>query len=364
MRWIHAFILTVGLSTSVSAEVRIKDITRVAGGVETHLIGYGLVVGLGGTGDAFRNIPSTEQSLQSMLDRMGLNIRGLSLRNKNVAAVIVTAEISSTTSVGSRLDVSVSALGDATSLSGGTLLMTPLSAANGDAYAVAQGTISVNGFEAAGQAETLTQGTPTTGRISNGAIIQKTVEAPPDNGNILLDLSNPDYTTATRAIEAINEYGRRRYLKEIAQESGPERIVITKPRNVGLVRFLSEIGEITIAPDTRARVVVDARSGTVVAGQDVQISTVAITHGSLTVRITETPVVSQPPPRSGGQTTVAKNTRIDADQNGGPLAVIRGASLRALVDGLNKMGLKPQGIIAILQAIKAAGALQAELIVQ
>ena len=364
MRYICALVLCVTFSYVGLAEVRLKDITRVGGSIDTHLIGYGLVVGLQGTGDAFRNVPSTEQSLQSMLDRLGLNVRGISLRNKNVAAVIVTAELPGSINIGSRLDVTISALGDATSLTGGTLLMTPLGAANGDIYAVAQGAISVNGFEAAGQSETLTQGAPTTGRISNGAIIEKSVDQPRDQNSIVLELNNPDYATAIRAIDTLNDYGRRRFAREIAHEGGSRNVLISRPGNIGMSRFLAEIGELTISPDTKARVVIDARSGTVVIGQDVQISTVAITHGSLTVRITEAPTVSQPAPLSGGKTALAKNTRIEAEQNGGPIAIVGGASLRSMVDGLNKMGLKPQGIIAILQAIKAAGALQAELIVQ
>ena len=352
------------LMTPASGEVRLKDVAKLGGAAEIHLIGYGLVVGLQGTGDTFRNVPSTEQSLQSMLDRMGLNLRGATLRNRNVAAAIVTGELATTVNPGSRIDVTVSSLGDASSLNGGTLLMTPLGGADGEIYAVAQGAVSITGYEVSGQAETVTQGVPTTGKIPNGGIVQQNIARHGNDGNVLVELTNPDYLTAVRAVNVINQYGLRRFAKSLALESGERTIVVTRPPGISLTRFLADIGELTITADTAARVVVDARSGTVVIGQDVQVSTVAVTHGSLTVRVTEAPVVSQPAAGSRGQTTTAPRTNIDVDQPGGTMSIVGGASLRNLVNGLNKLGLKPSGIIAILQAIKSAGALQAELIVQ
>ncbi len=346
------------------AAVRIKDITSLRGARDNQLIGYGLVVGLQGTGDTLRNVPFTEQAIQSMLDRMGLNVRGSQLRNRNVAAVIVTADLPVGMDAGSRLDVTVSALGDAPSLMGGTLLLTQLSGADGQVYASAQGAVSVTGFEAAGQAEVLSQGVPTAARISNGAIIERTVPAPPDELRLILELKNPDYNTAVRIVDEINAYSKQRFGRRSAFEVDGRTVELFHPPSISVTRYMAEIGELSVEPDTVARVVLDARTGTVVIGQDVQISTVAVTHGTLSVRVSETPVVSQPAPRSQGQTVETPRTQIDVEQQGGRIAIVGGASLRTLVNGLNRIGVKPSGIIAILQAIKTAGALQADLIVQ
>lgn len=347
-----------------SAAVRIKDVTSLRGARDNQLIGYGLVVGLQSTGDTLRNVPFTEQAIQSMLDRMGLNMRGSSLRNRNVAAVIVTADFPSGLDIGQRLDVTVSALGDSTSLMGGTLLMTQLSGPDGQVYASAQGAVSVTGFEAAGQAEVVSQGVPTAGRIANGAIVEASAPPPVDELRMVLQLRNPDYTTAVRIIDAINAYSQKAYRKAFAFERDNRSVELFRPANLSVTRMMSEIGELLIEPDTAARVVIDARTGTVVIGQDVQISTVAVTHGTLNVRITETPQVSQPTPFSKGETKTTPRTSIDVNEPGGQVAVVAGASLRALVTGLNRLGVKPTGIIAILQAIKSAGALQADLVVQ
>jgi flagellar P-ring protein FlgI len=346
------------------AAARIKDITSLRGAHDSQLIGYGLVVGLQGTGDTLRNVPFTEQSIQSMLDHMGLNVRGNQLRNRNVAAVIVTADLPAGMAAGSRLDVTVSALGDAPSLMGGTLLMTQLTGGDGEPYASAQGAVSVTGFDVAGQAETLSQGVPTAGRISNGAIIEREVPAPPDQLRVILDLDNPDYNTAVRIVDAVNAYSQQRFGRRSAFEMDGRAVELFHPANISLARYMAEVGELVVEPDTAARVVIDARTGTVVIGQDVQISTVAVTHGTLSVRVSETPVVSQPGPFSKGTTVVTPRTQIDAEQAGGKVAIVGGASLRVLVNGLNRIGVKPSGVIAILQAIKTAGALQAELVVQ
>jgi flagellar P-ring protein FlgI len=346
------------------AAVRIKDITSLRGARDSQLIGYGLVVGLQGTGDTLRNVPFTEQSIESMLDHMGLNVRGNQLRNRNVAAVIVTADLPAGMAPGSRLDVTVSALGDAPSLMGGTLLMTQLTGSDGDSYASAQGAVSVTGFDVAGQAETLSQGVPTAGRISNGAIIEREVPAPPEQLRLILDLTNPDYNTAVRIVDAVNAYSQQRFGRRSAFEMDGRAVELFHPASISLARYMAEVGELVVEPDTAARVVVDARTGTVVIGQDVQISTVAVTHGTLSVRVTGTPVASQPGPFSKGTTVVTPRTQIDVEQPGGKVAIVGGASLRALVNGLNRIGVKPSGVIAILQAIKTAGALQAELVVQ
>ena len=349
---------------SAGAAVRIKDVTSLRGARDLQLIGYGLVVGLQGTGDSIRNAPFTDQALQSMLDRMGLAMRGNSLRNKNVAAVIVTADLALGVDAGQRLDVTVSSLGDSTSLMGGTLLLTQLAGPDGQARASAQGAVTVTGFDAGGQAENVSQGVPTAGRIPNGAIVEAPAEAPVDEIRMFLELRNPDYATAMRIIDAINAYARKAYKRQIAFERDARAVELSRPADVTTPRLMSEIGELLIDPDTAARVVVDSRTGTVVIGQDVQISTVAVTHGTLNVRISETPQASQPGPLSNGKTVVTPRTEIDVNEAGGQVAVVSGSSLRALVSGLNRLGVKPSGVIAILQAVKSAGALQADLIVQ
>lgn len=362
------FLIVLGLwlfSIPSQALVRIKDITAPQGLRDNQLVGYGLVVGLQSSGDTLRNSVFTEQALQSMLDRMGVNVRGTVLRTRNVAAVIVTADLPPSIGRGSRVDITVSSLGDATSLMGGTLVMTPLNGPDGQTYAVAQGALIVSGMSAVGQAETVTQGVPTAGRIPNGATIERELPGQSDLSPLSLVLKNPDYATVVRIADAINEYSLRRFGKRTAREKDFRTVSLSRPPRVGTARFLAEIGDLVVEPDTVARIVVDARSGTIVIGQDVQISTVAVTHGNLSVRITETPVVSQPAPLSrGGQTVVTPQTAIDVSEAGGQIAIVGGATLRSLVRGLNQIGVKPTGVIAILQAIKSSGALQADLVVQ
>lgn len=344
---------------------RIKDITTLKGMRENQLVGYGLVVGLANTGDTLRNAPFTEQSLASMLDRMGVNTQQNTLRARNVAAVVVTAELPPFIGRGSRIDVTVSALGDARSLMGGTLVITPLMGADGQIYAVAQGPVAVSGFSAAGEAETVTQGVPTTGRVPNGATVER--ELPDHFGNmrsLILELRNPDFRTAVRIADAINTYTQARFGGRGAYERDYRSILLVNPPEVSPVRFLAEIGDLPVRPDTPARVVIDERTGTVVIGADVRISTVAVTHGNLTVRVTELPVASQPAPFSRGETVILPDTRVEVQEGEGRLAILSGSSLQTLVGGLNQIGLRPAGIIAILQAIKSAGALQADLVVQ
>jgi flagellar P-ring protein FlgI len=347
------------------AGVRIKDITTIKGVRENQLVGYGLVIGLSGTGDSLRNSPFTEQSLQSMLDRMGVNVRSANPRTRNVAAVVVTAELPAFVGNGSRIDVSVSSLGDAASLMGGTLIMTPLYGPDGEIYAVAQGPLAVSGFTGEGVNETLTQGVPTAGRIANGALIEREVPRPAiETATITMEMRNPDYRTTIRVVDAINAFAKNRYGRVVAREQDIRTISLTRPSDFSSTRFLAEIGDITVEPDQPARVVIDERTGTIVIGKEVQISTVAVTHGSLTVRITDVPVISQPAPFSDGETVLTADTVVDAQQEGGQLAYVEGANLDSVVRGLNRLGLRPTGIIAILQAIKTSGALQADLVVQ
>ena len=360
-----AIVAVLGGLMPAHAAVRIKDIAQIEGIRDNQLIGYGLVIGLQGTGDTLRNAPFTEQSIQSMLDRLGINVRNVSLRTRNVAAVLVTADLPPFMNRGQRIDVTVSSMGDATSLLGGTLVMTPLSGADGRVHAVSQGAVAVSGAAAVGQAESFSQGVPTAGRIPNGATIElPNPNRPGDVGPLTLDLKNPDFATAVRVADAINSYSMERWGLRTAKERDFRSVSLVLPPRMGPTRFIADIGALLVEPDTEARVIIDSRTGTIVIGQDVQISTVAVTHGNLTVRITETPVASQPAPFSGGKTVVLPRTNVDINENGGQLRIVGGTTLRRLVNGLNQIGLKPSGIIAILQAIKSAGALQADLVTQ
>jgi flagellar P-ring protein precursor FlgI len=351
--------------SGADAAMRIKDITGVQGVRANQLIGYGLVVGLNGTGDSPRNVPFMAQSLQSMLDQMGVNVRNMNLRTRNIAAVLVTADLPPYSGAGSRMDVTVSSLGDATSLAGGSLVMTPLSGADQVIYAVAQGPVAVSGYSAQGQAESVSQNVPTTGRIPNGALVEREVAGHlDDEARLVLELHNPDFATACRIADVINGYTTQKYGRPTAHEQDLRTVVLDRPMNVGAARFLAEVGELFTEADGPARVVVDERTGTVVIGRDVQISTVAVSHGSLTVRITESAKVSQPEPFSDGKTVVVPESFVTVNQEGANLAIMGGTNLETLVRGLNMMGLKPTGIIAILQAIKTSGALLAELVVQ
>ncbi|BBU61655.1 flagellar P-ring protein 2 [Methylosinus sp. C49] len=364
MRRLVALALLVLMSAPALASVRLKDITFPRGAREYQLLGYGLVVGLQGTGDTLRNAPFTEQSVSSMLDRLGVNVRNSALRTRNLAAVMVTAALPPFVGWGSTIDVTVSAMGDATSLMGGTLLLTSLTGIDGNVYAIAQGPIAVSGFAVGGQNETLTHGVATVGRVPNGATIEREAPRPSsEDGALMLELRNPDFATAVRIVDAINHYSQAKYHQRIARERDNRTISLTATRG-GATRLLAEIGELRIEPSTPARVVIDERTGTVVIGQDVKISPVALTHGGLTVRINETPEVSQPAPFSNGRTTVTSQTRITATEEVGGVATLEGPTLRTLVRGLNQIGLKPTGIISILQAIKTAGALQADLVIQ
>jgi len=348
-----------------AAQTRIKDIASVHGVRPNQLVGYGLVVGLNGTGDTLRNAPFTDQSIQSMLDRLGVSTRSGIARTRNVAAVVVTAELPPFVAKGSRIDVTVSSMGDASSLYGGSLILTPLLAPDNGIYAVAQGSVAVSGISAAGRAESVVQGVPTVGRIADGALVER--DAPGQLGEervIRLELRNPDFATAIRVVDAINAYARPRYGRRVAEEHDLRTIRLNRPAGISPVRFIAEIGELSAEPDMPARVVIDERTGTIVIGKNVRVSTVAVAHGTLTVKISEGQSVSQPSPFSGGQTALSPETAVSIDEKGGKVAVLKQTNLETLVKGLNRMGLKPANIIAVLQAIKTAGALQAELVVQ
>jgi flagellar P-ring protein precursor FlgI len=318
---------------------------------------------LGGTGDSLRNAPFTLQSLQGMLERMGVNTRDANMQTNNVAAVMVSANLPPFATQGTRIDVSVSALGDAKSLQGGVLLVTPLMGADGEVYSVAQGPVAIGGFTAQGQAASVTKGVPTSGRIANGAIVEREIAFDLTQMHSLrLALRNPDLTTAERIVQAVNA----RMGGPVAAASDPSTVRLTLPTGYSgnMVALLSDIEQLPVEPDQPARVVIDESSGVIVMGADVKVSTVAIAQGNLTIRVSETPQVSQPNPFSqNGATAVVPRTQVQVDEGAGKrLAVVRaGVSLQDLVDGLNALGIGPRDMISILQAIKAAGALQAEI---
>nr|WP_321460008.1 flagellar basal body P-ring protein FlgI [uncultured Cohaesibacter sp.] len=341
---------------------RIKDIVDFEGIRDNQLIGYGLVVGLNGTGDSLNSAPFTKQSLQSMLERMGVNITGTNLNTKNVAAVIVTATLPPFAVQGSRIDATISALGDAKSLQGGTLMVTPLMGADGETYAIAQGPIAIGGFTAEGDAATVTQGVPTSGRIANGAVIERELSFQlASMTSLRLSLRNPDLTTARRIAQTINDL----IGQPVAEPLNPTGVRITLPKhfNGNMVDLITDIEQLNVEPDLPAKIVIDETTGIIVMGQEVRVSTVAIAQGNLTVTVSETPQISQPNPFAGGQTAAAPRTNVGVETGADKkLALLEGSvPLRDLVSGLNALGVGPRDMISILQAIKAAGALQAEI---
>ncbi len=343
---------------------RIKDIVQFEGVRDNMLVGYGLAVGLNGTGDTLNNAPFTQQSIIGMLERLGVNIRDESMTTKNIAAVMVTATLPPFTNQGSRIDVTVSTLGDAKSLQGGTLLVTPLLGADGQVYAVSQGSISISGFTASGSSgSSVTQNIPTAGRISGGAIVER--EVPFQLAGMTktrLSLRNPDFTTARRIADAINQYAKG----TVAAAQNPASVEVKLPDGYrgGMVNMLTDIEQLKVEPDQLARIVIDERSGVIVMGADVHISTVALAQGNLTIRISETPQVSQPQAfAQQGTTTVVPRTdiQVDVDKDKKVALLKESVSLQDLVSSLNALGVGPRDIITILQSIKAAGALQAEI---
>jgi len=343
------------------AAARIKDIVDIEGVRENQLVGYGLVVGLNGTGDSLNNSPFTRQSLQAMLERLGVNTRGENMRTANVAAVMVTANLPAFATQGSRLDVNVSALGDADSLQGGTLLVTPLLGADGEVYAIAQGSVLINGFKAEGDAATVISGVPTTGRISAGGLIEREIGfALGAQRSLRLALRNPDLTTARRVALSINDF----IGVPTATPEDPATIRINLPYgfNGNIVDLLTDIEQLVVETDQPAKIVIDENSGIIVMGRDVRVSTVAVAQSNLTVTISESPQVVQPEPLSLGVTAVEPRTDLTVTQKDSNLAVVpESVTLQQLVDGLNTLGISPRDLIAILQAIKATGALQAEI---
>ena len=360
---IFVLILIAQAQSAQAKTTRIKDIVEIESVRDNQLIGYGLVVGLNGTGDSLGNSPFTEQSLVAMLERLGVNVRGQNMNTGNVAAVMVTATLPPFANQGSKIDVNISTLGDAESLRGGTLLVTPLMAADGEVYAVAQGSVMISGFTIQGEAANVTQNIPTAGRIPEGGIIEREIDFNLEElQQVRLSLRNPDFTTARRIAQSINGFAS----SALARAENSASVVLRRPSdyNGTIVDLITDIEQLPVQPDQVARVVIDERSGVIVMGADVKVSTVAIAQANLTVKITETPQVSQPNPFAEQGTTVTV-PRTDIDVNTGPDAkltvVDTGVTLQDLVTGLNRLGIPPQDVITILQAIKAAGALQADI---
>ncbi|HTJ58654.1 MAG TPA: flagellar basal body P-ring protein FlgI [Devosiaceae bacterium] len=349
------------VSTTTAATARIKDIVSVEGIRDNQLVGYGLVVGLNGTGDTLNNAPFTKQSLQAMLERMGVNTIGETMRTGNVAAVMVTANLPPFSTQGTRIDVSVASLGDATSLQGGTLLVTPLLGADGEVYSIAQGPISVDGFRAQGAAASVTTGVPTTGRIASGGLIEREINFKLASQRTLrLALRNPDLTTARRIALSINDF----IGAPAAVPEDPATVRLTLPPRFdgNIVDLLTDVEPLVVDTDMPAKIVIDQSSGIIVMGKDVRVSTVAVAQSNLTVTVSNGANVSQPAPLSQGTTTVTPTTNINVTQKNSDLAMIQDSvTLQQLVDGLNSLGISPRDLISILQAIKATGALQAEI---
>jgi flagellar P-ring protein FlgI len=342
------------------AKSRIKDVVEFEGVRENMLTGYGIVVGLNGTGDNLRNAPMTRQSLEAMFERLGVNVRETNLNTKNVAVVMVTAKLPPFAAAGSPVDVTVSAAGDAKSLQGGTLLVTSLLGADGQVYAVAQGSVQTGSVSAGGASgSSVSKGVPTSGRIAGGAIIEReTGFQLASMPQMRLTLRNPDFTTAQRIATAINTR-----FPGTANAENPTIITLRAPVGQNLVGFMGAVENLEVTPDSPAKVIIDETAGVIVMGEQVRISTVAIAQGNLTISVQETPLVSQPAPFSRGETTTASASQVSVDEERGRqlITLKSGASLSSLVSGLNALGVTPRDMISILQAIKAAGALQADI---
>jgi flagellar P-ring protein precursor FlgI len=361
---------------------RIKELTEVKGVRTNQLVGYGLVVGLSGTGDG-KNSQFTFQSLASLLERMGVTVDPKNVEKiANVAAVMVTADLPAFAKVGSKIDVTVSSIGDAVSLTGGTLLVTPLKGANGKVYVVAQGPVSTGGFAVSGQAAKITKNFPTVGRIVGGGIIENEIPyAFVKKGVLSFSLTNPDFTNAIRMVNSINSVMKGRLAR--ALDAGTIEVEIPQEYSGHTVELVAMIEQLDIDPDKSSKVVINERTGTVVIGENVRISTVAIAHGNLSIEIKENQDVSQPMPFApaaaegarpttsddgrtitapGGATVVTSDTTASVEEDKSKLFLVkRSVTIADVVRGLNALGVSPRDLMTIFQALRAVGALEAEL---
>lgn len=359
---IIAFVLLfITLYPSWAGAVRIKDIADIDGVRDNQLVGYGLIVGLDGTGDGKKSL-FTVQSMVSMLEKMGISVNAGDIAVSNVAAVMVTAELPPFAKAGGRIDALVNSIGDAKNLQGGTLLMSPLKAANGQVYAVAQGPVNTGGFAASGAGGSVQKNFPTVGRVIGGALVEREVNINLNaRKDLTLSLRQPDFTTVTRMTDAINGLFYDRVAA--AQDAGTVQVKVPMAYLGNIVGLVAMIEKLEVQPDITAKVVINERTGTVVMGESVRISTIAIAHGNLSIVIKESPQVSQPLPFSeNGETVVTPNTNINVEEGENQLVLMpERASIGEVVNALNALGVSPRDLIAIFQAIKAAGALQAEL---
>ncbi|MDX1742587.1 MAG: flagellar basal body P-ring protein FlgI [Ruegeria sp.] len=360
-----AFLLMLLPGIASAGTIRLKDLVDFDGVRGNDLVGYGLVVGLNGTGDGLRNSPFTEEIMSNILERLGVNVNGEDFRPKNVAAVLVTASLPPFARVGGQIDVTVSAIGDSDSLLGGTLVMTPLNAADGQIYAVAQGTVLAGGAVAQGEAASVVRGVPTSGVIPSGARVEREIDFDLSAlTEMRLALREPDFTTASRIETAINREFNR--VVAVMQDSGTVELNIAATQSVSTAHALGRIENILVEPETKARVVVDQRSGTIVMGREVRISRVAVSQGNLTLTVEETPIAVQPNPFARGETVVVPRTvaGIEEDEGTGLAEIPESTTLSEVVAGLNALGVSPRDMIDILKTIKAAGALHAEFLVR
>ncbi len=357
-----AFLVTLGLPSD--AQTRIRDVVDVEGVRDNDLLGYGVVVGLDGTGDSVRNSPFTEDTLTFMLERLGVNVQGEAIRPNNVAGVLVTARLPPFARQGSTIDVTVASIGDASSLEGGTLILTPLKGANNEIYAVAQGSVIVSGLDAEGQGARVTRGIPTSGAVPNGARIEREIDFDFNaRGVVNLALRTPDFTTAAQIEDTINAYIGPGVAR--TRDPGTVELDLTSGQATAS-RLIAEIENLPINVSMPARIVIDERSGTIVLGQDVTISTVAIAQGNISVRVTERPVAVQPNPFAAGRTIALPRTDIEITETGDDRVTLlrENVQLSDLIAGLNKLGVSPQEIADIIRSMKTAGAIHADIIVQ
>lgn len=363
-KFFSGLLLCVCAFSTAHAQVKVKDLVDIEGVRGNDLVGYGLVIGLNGSGDTIRNSPYTEEALSNLLERLGVNIQGSDFRPNNVAAVIITATLPAFARVGSSIDINVSSIGDAKNLAGGTLVMTPLNAADGNVYAVAQGSVLISGFLAEGDGASVTEGVPTSGTIPGGARVEKEIGFNFDSmSSIRLALRAPDFTTASRVESVIND----KYGKPLATmlDSGTVELNLTGEKR-SPASLLAMIENYTLTPAQKARVVIDQRSGTIVLSTNVKVSAVAIAQGNLSITIAEAPEVSQPNPFAPGETMVVPRTSIQVNDGApGNIGMIESnVTLADLVAGLNSLGVSPREMMDILKTMKTAGALHAELILQ
>ena len=364
-RFLFILFALIFLHVGLSEAARIKDLTNIQGVRENQLIGYGIVIGLAGTGDSSTNIFFSIQTIASMLKKLGLTVPESEvdgLKFKNMATVMVTSSLPPFARSGNHIDVLVSSIGDAKSLQGGTLLLTPLKAPNGKVYAVAQGSVSIGGFEAGRAGKGVQKNHLNVGRIAGGALVEK--ETPfkfANKKSLTLALDQPDFTTSNRIANTINIFFKDHIA--FSKDSGSVEITVPNRFQKNVVKFVSSLERLRVSPDTKAKIIIDERTGTIVIGENVRISTIAVSHGSLTIQIKEDPEVVQPKPLSKGETTVVPRTRVIVEEGEDRLLVVpEGASISNIVTALNAIGVTPRDLIAILQAIKAAGALHADLI--